>query len=238
MPKMINEEKSRVFCVLPAAGVGKRMGESCPKQYLLLESMPIIFHTISVLEKSPDIDAIHIVSGLGDANTFTLEDYKKAGFSKVMAVVEGGCERQESVYNGIASLPAEDDDLVIIHDAVRPFVTHDMISSCLEKTRELGGAIVALPVTDTLKEVVNGRVCGSLDRELYYKVQTPQCFRYRLIFDAHKKARNAGQSFTDDSGLFVAAGGEVGVVLGRETNIKITTPSDLLVSQAVAKLGL
>jgi len=221
----------KTFCIVPAAGVGKRMGGKLPKQYLLLQNQPIILHTLMALEKAKAIDEIYLVTG-GEVPESFSQSLKEMGIKKLSGFVTGGKERQESVYNGLKALPAQKDDMVIIHDGVRPFVTESIIDNCLREAMKTGGAIAAIPVTDTLKQVRNGKICGSVDRSLCYRVQTPQCFRYGTIFRAYRDAKGF---YTDDSSIAEAMGVEVGVVPGDESNIKITTPFDLILAQSILR---
>jgi 2-C-methyl-D-erythritol 4-phosphate cytidylyltransferase len=142
-------------------------------------------------------------------------------------VVEGGAERQDSVYNALRLLPS-DCEWVLIHDGVRPFVSAALIDATMERARETGAAIAALPATDTVKRVESGVVVETLPRSEIYLVQTPQVFRMELLLSAYEEARRNGWSVTDDASLVERLGVTVSVVNGEPTNIKVTTPADLL----------
>jgi 2-C-methyl-D-erythritol 4-phosphate cytidylyltransferase len=158
------------------------------------------------------------------------------GFSKVRAIVPGGSERQYSVLNGLRALESpEDDDIVIIHDGVRPFVTPDMIRCSVDTARTADGALVAVPAKDTIKVVRSGVVTATPPRETLWQAQTPQTFRYGIIHRVHEQAAADGFLGTDDASLVERAGGSVAVVMGDYRNIKITTPEDMLLAEAFLK---
>lgn len=147
-------------------------------------------------------------------------------------LVKGGATRQESVFNALQFLDEEvkDLDLVSIHDGARPFITKALIENCLEVAAEVGGAVPALPMSDTLVKVENGKIIGSLDRAKFFNVQTPQTFRFPEIYKAHLAARNKandGLIYTDDTQIFTDYGLEVAIVKGDPNNKKITYPRDL-----------
>jgi len=223
----------KTFCIVPAAGVGKRMGGKIPKQFLPLNNEPIILHTLLALESSSLIDEIYIVAGDNFELFLSRETLVKKGVSKLRGIVPGGKERQDSVYNALMAIPAKDGNMVLIHDGVRPFVTHRIIADCINKAAQIGGAIAAIPISDTIKMVVNGEIGEGINRSLYLRLQTPQCFVYKTLLNAHRQAKKNNMLFTDDSSAIKAAGGTVGVVPGDESNIKITTQSDLILARCM-----
>ncbi|AEG58566.1 2-C-methyl-D-erythritol 4-phosphate cytidylyltransferase [Desulforamulus ruminis] len=221
-----------IMAVIPAAGIGSRMGSGIKKQYLMLGNMPILARTIRAMEDNPEIQGIVLVVGPGEEAY--CRDYILAGkaFSKVMAVVPGGDHRQSSVYNGLSFLPGET-QLVLIHDGARPLVQPGEISRVIEAAREVGAAALAVPLKDTVKVVdCRGWVQSTPPRESLWAVQTPQVFRYGIIMEAHRKAREAGLLATDDCALVEFLGGPVKLVAGSYENIKITTPEDLVLAEA------
>jgi len=224
----------KTFCIVPAAGVGKRMGGEIPKQFLPLNNKPVILHTLLALESSSLINEIYIVAGENFESFLSRETLIKSGVSKLRGIVSGGKERQDSVYNGLVAIPAAEDDMVLIHDGVRPFVTNRIIADCIKEATRKGGAIAAIPISDTIKMVANGEIGEGIDRSLYLRLQTPQCFVYKTLRNAHQQARKNNVLFTDDSSAIKAAGGTVGVVQGDESNIKITTQSDLILASCMA----
>lgn len=222
------------FALIPAAGMGKRMGASINKQYLQLNDMPIVARTISVFERSPLIDAIYLVIP-SDEIPYCREHVVEAyGFGKVAAIIPGGKERQNSVMNGLRAMRdvAGDNDVVLIHDGVRPLITGELIAESIGVARAADGALVAVPCKDTIKTVRSGLVVDTPPRETLWQAQTPQAFRFGTIFNAHQSAETAGFIGTDDASLIERAGGEVRIILGDYRNIKITTPEDLLLAEA------
>jgi 2-C-methyl-D-erythritol 4-phosphate cytidylyltransferase len=223
----------KVIALIPAAGIGKRMGAEINKQYLLLSGMPIVARTISVFENSPLVDDIYIITPEQEIPFCRLHVVEAYGFSKVRAIVQGGAERQHSVLNGlrgIASPAAE--DVILIHDGVRPFVTPEIIAEAVSSAKQHDGALVAVPAKDTIKVVNNHVIRDTPPRETLWQAQTPQAFRYGIIRNAHEKAAEEGFLGTDDSSLLERLGGEVHVVMGDYRNIKITTPEDLVLAEA------
>lgn len=214
--------------------MGKRMGASINKQYLHLGGMPIVAHTISVFEQSPQIDAIFLVIPVDEipyCREYILEKYD---FKKVAAIIPGGKERQDSVMNGLNAMRtyAADDDIVLIHDGVRPLITEDLLRTSIATARLHDGALVAVPVKDTVKTVADGIVTGTPRRETLWQAQTPQSFRYKTILNAHIAAGADGFYGTDDSSLVERNGGKVHIVPGDYRNIKITTPDDLILAES------
>lgn len=222
------------IALIPAAGMGKRMGASINKQYLQLIGVPLVARTISVFENSPLIDAIYLVVPAEEI-PYCLEHIIGAyGFSKIVAVVPGGKERQNSVMNGLKAMRehVSDDDVVLIHDGVRPLVTEQILRESITTAKQHDGALVAVPVKDTIKTVQNEIVKDTPPRESLWQAQTPQSFRFGKIFQAHLSAEADGFSGTDDASLIEHVGGEVHIIRGDYRNIKITTPEDLILAEA------
>lgn len=224
----------RSIALIPAAGMGKRMGASINKQYLQLDGMPIVARTISVFEKSPLIDAIYLVipaEEISYCREHVVDAYK---FNKVAAIIPGGTERQNSVMNGLQALReyVSDDDVIVIHDGVRPLVSERMLRESIATAALHDGALVAVPVKDTIKTVANAIVTGTPNRNILWQAQTPQSFRFSKIFAAHQAAEADCFIGTDDASLIERIGGQVHIVSGTYCNIKITTPEDLLLAEA------
>lgn len=224
----------RAVALIPAAGMGKRMGASINKQYLQLAGMPIVARTIAVFQQSPLIDAIYLVTPLDEIPYCREHVVEAFGFTKVQAIVPGGKERQNSVMNGLEAMRDSlgPDDVVLIHDGVRPFVTERMLAESIEVASSSDGALVAVPTKDTIKTVSAGVVTGTPPRETLWQAQTPQSFRYGVIMAAHKSADDGGFLGTDDASLVERNGGCVRTVMGDYRNIKITTPEDLVLAEA------
>lgn len=216
--------------------MGKRMGAGSNKQYLLLDGMPILARTVQVFQNAPCIDAIYLVSPEQEIPFCRDEVVQRYGFSKVRDIVAGGAERQHSVYNGLLAMEGiEPDDVVLIHDGVRPFVSAQMLQEAAEAARASGAAVVAVPVKDTVKVVKEGVVTETPPREELWLAQTPQAFRYGLIRGAHDAAAAEGFLGTDDTSLVERQGETVHVVQGDYRNIKITTPEDMVLAEAFMK---
>jgi 2-C-methyl-D-erythritol 4-phosphate cytidylyltransferase / 2-C-methyl-D-erythritol 2,4-cyclodiphosphate synthase len=226
------------IALIPAAGSGARFGGERPKQFVEIGGIPIIIHTLRRFDACQDIDAIIVALQPAETGSFR-ELLKSYGLGKPIRVVEGGAERSESILNALDAAGEWRSELIAVHDAVRPFVTPAQISTVLLRARETGAAILALPSTDTIKEVENGYIQRTIDRRRIYRAQTPQAFRYELLLRANAEARARGMltaMATDDSLLIERLGLPVAIVEGSAHNIKITTPDDL--SQAVRIMEL
>lgn len=224
----------KAFALIPAAGMGKRMGATVNKQYLQLGGLPILAHTLAVFQQCPQISGICLVSP-ADEIAFCRDQVVAAhGFTKVIDIVPGGRERQNSVMNGLKALKryAAGDDVVLIHDGVRPFITPELLQESIAIAQANDGALVAVQAKDTIKTVRDGIVQDTPDRSTLWQAQTPQSFRFSLIFDAHQSAEEAGFIGTDDSSLVERRRGRVRIVPGDYRNIKITTPEDLILAEA------
>ncbi|HCE67278.1 MAG: 2-C-methyl-D-erythritol 4-phosphate cytidylyltransferase [Geobacteraceae bacterium GWC2_55_20] len=222
------------IALIPAAGMGKRMGASVNKQYLLLDGLPIVARTISVFERSPLIDSIYLVIPAEEIPYCREHVVEACGFKKVAAIIPGGKERQNSVMNGLNAIRdiADDDDVILIHDGVRPLVTEAILSESISVARIMDGALAAVPAKDTIKVVSNGIVVDTPPRDTLWQAQTPQSFRFGIIHAAHLSAEAAGFTGTDDASLIERNGGKIGIVRGDYRNIKITTPEDLILAEA------
>ena len=221
----------KTVAIIPAAGSGVRMGGSGKKQFFALDGKPILAHTLSRLLSSPMVDeAVLVVPA--DEKELCHEIIDTHKFSRVSEVVEGGITRQESVFNGFDRLPG-DTDIVLVHDGVRPFVTARMIEKTIRAAAIHGAAIAAVRVKDSLKKVNDGQIIGALSRDDLVRAQTPQCFRYETLRQGLVEAARDGFVATDESSLVERQGILVQVVEGSETNLKITTPEDLKLAEAL-----
>ena len=209
------------IALIVAAGSGTRFGGEVPKQYLPLAGRPVLRHSIETFLAHPRISNVRVVI---NAEHRGLYDDAVSGLS-VMAPVMGGATRQESVRNGLESLFDAKPGRVLIHDAARPFLSAAIIERTLAALDETSGAIVAVPVTDTLKRARNEVVMETVERTGLWRAQTPQGFRFDEILAAHRRA--AGASLTDDAAVAEAAGLPVRLVMGADDNFKITTTDDL-----------
>ena len=222
-----------VVALLPAAGRGLRMGGSVPKQFLSLGGEPLIIQSLRMLQAASVVDQIILAVPPADVEYCEREIVLRQRFTKVTGVVAGGAERQDSVRYALAQVPSST-DIVLIHDAVRPFVTLRMIDEVVAAARKDGAAITALPMRDTVKQVrTDGTIERTVDRAPLWLAQTPQAFRRDWIETAHRKAHAEGVRATDDASLVEWLGYLVTVVEGSGENIKVTRPEDLVIGEAI-----
>lgn len=218
---------SKISVLIPAAGQGRRMETSVKKPYLMLGNKPILSHTINRFEQNSVIDEITVIVNESDFTTCNEDVISPYRFRKVRELVAGGETRQTSVFNGLRTL-SQNVDFVVIHDGVRPFINDDIIFRCLEATLECGASVAAVPVKETIK-VANSDLFieHTPERDLLWRIQTPQVFRKSLLVDAHNKAIKDGISAPDDATLIEKLGHPVKLVMGSYRNVKLTTPEDL-----------
>ena len=209
------------------------MGGSVPKQFLALGGQPIIIHTLRVLQSSPVIDEIILAVPQSEMEYCLTHIVNPHHFTKVRKVVPGGQERQDSVRHALEEVH-EDVDVVLVHDAVRPFLTEKMVDEVVRMARAKGAAIIALPMKDTVKQVGADHVIErTIDRRPLWLAQTPQAFRRVWLLDAHRKAHAEGVHATDDAYLVEWCGHPVSVVEGSGDNIKVTRPEDMIIGEAI-----
>lgn len=224
-----------VYVVITAGGSGKRMGTDKKKQYLEISGKPILYHTIQNFSKHDFIKEIVLVTPQDDINYVKKEIVDKYNLSKVSFVVSGGKERQDSVMNGLNALSANDDDIVIIQDGVRPFCPDKSIKISVEEAQKTGASVVGVFAKDTIKKVKDGIYVETLDRNEIVHVQTPQTFRFGLLLDSYKKAISENKYFTDDAGVVSNyTKTPIKFVEGSFLNIKITVPEDILFAEALS----
>jgi 2-C-methyl-D-erythritol 4-phosphate cytidylyltransferase len=214
-----------IAVLVPAGGVGTRLGRRTPKQFLTLGGATILTRTLSHFQRHPDVRSI-IVAAPAEHLDRTRRLVARSGRRSVQ-VVAGGATRQESVWQALQAAPG-DVDVVLVHDAVRPFIDRRLIDAVVAAGATHGAAICALPIAETVKRVCDdGVVATTLDRTGLWAVQTPQAFRAAVLREAHDKARLEGVVATDDAMLVERLGQPVRVVRGLAGNVKITTPEDL-----------
>ncbi|ABA87366.1 2-C-methyl-D-erythritol-4-phosphate cytidylyltransferase [Syntrophotalea carbinolica DSM 2380] len=221
-----------VYVLIPAAGMGRRMGASVNKQYLPLGDRPVLSHTIALFDRHPGIDHIFVICPEAEFPLCRREVIDPYDFRKVRGLVAGGAERQDSVRNGLQACQAAEGDIVLIHDGARPLLPPALIEPTVAAAQQCGAAIVGVPVKDTIKLVTDGMIDSTPDRSLLWQAQTPQAFRFGLIRDAHAQALQQHHKGTDDASLIEWLGGRVAMIEGSYRNIKITTPEDLVLAQA------
>lgn len=224
---------ARVVAVVPAGGLGKRMGAGTPKQFLMLDGVPMMLHSLRVLDRAPSVTEVVLVVPKEEQARVLTEVVDRYGLKKVLKVVPGGATRQESVHHGLNEV-GDDVEIVVVHDAVRPFVTVDLIERSIETARKHGGAIVAVPMKDTPKQAgPDGLIHKTLARAGLWLAQTPQTFRRALVVEAYRKAGVEHVHATDDAALAERLGHPVAIVEGSWENIKITTPEDMILAEAI-----
>jgi 2-C-methyl-D-erythritol 4-phosphate cytidylyltransferase len=223
---------SRVAAIIPAAGLGTRMGAEMPKQFLELDGTPLVIFTLRRLAACSAITDFFVSTRADDV--VSLQDkVAKAALGRPARVVHGGDTRQQSVANALAQVdPAT--EVVLVHDAVRPFVTPEQLDRVIAEARKRGAAILGIPAIDTVKEVKRATlpedmalITTTIPRERIVLAQTPQAFSYALLRDAFRTAQADGVLASDESALVERFGHDVFVVLGSERNFKITRPADM-----------
>ncbi|WP_026688650.1 2-C-methyl-D-erythritol 4-phosphate cytidylyltransferase [Alteribacter aurantiacus] len=221
--------------IIPAAGQGKRMAAGRNKQFLLLDDKPLIIHTLSVFEQDPHCKGIILVVNKQEIDEMSALA-KKYGIKKVEQVVCGGEERQHSVFAGLKATRSNDEDIVLIHDGARPFIKHNHIQELVQSAFDYGAAVIAVPVKDTMKQVVHQQVTNTVDRSSLWAIQTPQAFRLSVIVRAHEAAEYKGFLGTDDASLVEWMDEPVRIVEGDYQNIKLTTPEDMWFAKAIMEM--
>jgi 2-C-methyl-D-erythritol 4-phosphate cytidylyltransferase len=219
-----------VFVILPAAGLGTRMAGPQPKQFLILDGLPILVHSLCAFAAVERVTAIYVAVRNTEMERVEAQ-IAEYGFTDRVRVVEGGDNRQESVSHALAALPAEPDDIVLVHDAVRPLIDVATIDRTIDAVAEYGAAIVGMPAVDTIKQVERtahgALITSTIPREYVVLAQTPQGFRYGLLKRAFAEATADGFIGTDEASVVERAGNPVAVVHGSQVNLKITQPGDL-----------
>jgi 2-C-methyl-D-erythritol 4-phosphate cytidylyltransferase len=218
------------IAIIAAAGTGSRMASDRPKQFLQLAGTPIIFHTLKPFELCESIQEVIVVLPAEESAAF-LALAGKQGLGKLARVVPGGATRADSVKRGLMAIRSATAEIVAVHDGVRPFVSVAEIDNTIAAAQRDGAAILATPVTDTIKLVEGDAVVKTLERRNLRQALTPQCFRYELLRKAYDQADVNDPSLTDESALVERLGHKVTIVAGSARNIKITTPRDLLIAE-------
>ena len=223
----------RTLAIVLAGGAGKRMGSSTSKQFLLLDNKPILVHTLQVFQECKPVDGIYLVVNHRDLPLIQEEILETYHFSKVMKLVIGGRLRQDSVRNGLEAID-EPCDVVVIHDAARPFVSPAFVEKSIFLMEMFDAVVPAIPARDTIKVISKeGFVLKTLERDALWHIQTPQTFKYDLIAKAYREGMAKKLCAYDDSTFIEHLGKKVKVVEGSPYNIKITTPEDLLIARGI-----
>jgi 2-C-methyl-D-erythritol 4-phosphate cytidylyltransferase len=223
---------NRIAAILPAAGLGTRMGAATPKQFLELGGEPLVIFTLRRLAACEAITDF-ILATRGDELTSLEDRVSKARLGRPARVVHGGETRQQSVANALAQV-APETEIVLVHDAVRPFITTEQVNRVIVEARTRGAAILGIPAIDTVKEVKRASlpqdvalITSTIPRERIVLAQTPQAFRYSLLREAFARAKQDDVTASDEASLVERLGKDVFVVLGSERNLKITRPADM-----------
>lgn len=239
----------KVLVIIPAAGLGTRMTQApdakskkpaASKQFSEIGGTPILIHTLRKFAASPEVSSIYVALRANEIAGFRARlQADKDLVARKINLVEGGEHRQQSVANAITAVTATADDIVLVHDAVRPFVTEEIIHDVIKAARKYGAAIAGMPAMDTIKEVQRTSegavITATVPRERVVMAQTPQGFRYDVLKKAFDEASADGFLGTDEASLVERSGHEVAVVMGSPRNIKITTPADMELAEFFLK---
>ncbi len=226
---------SKVTALIPAAGMGRRMGKAVAKQFLPLGDKPMLAHTLLTFQRATEVDEIIPILSKEDMESCLRDVIEQYHITKVKTLVVGGKERQDSVLNGLQKID-QDAVVVLVHDGVRPFVTLDMIRECVDLAKKGMCAVVGVPLKDTVKEVDDKHmVRHTLERNRLWAIQTPQAFPVKILKHAYEESYKHNAWGTDDAMLVERAGGKVHVIMGSYENIKITTPEDLILAEEILK---
>jgi len=219
-----------IAAIVVAAGQGRRFGGEIPKQFLRLRDRPILAYSLITFDHHPAVDNIVLVTAPSWKSYIEREIVARFKIRKVVAIVDGGQERQDSVAAGLAAVN-EAPEFVVVHDAVRPLFSPQLLERVIAACLHADACIPAILPRDTVKHVKDDAVVRTLPREELRLAQTPQVFRREALINAFAHARRRGLLGTDEAALVEAAGGRVGWVEGEESNVKITTPLDLKIAE-------
>lgn len=214
------------IAIIVAAGSGKRFGGETPKQFLEILGKPLIIHTLECFESCSSIDEIILVLAKDEIENFN-NKLSKHKLKKLTKIISGGKTRAGSVYNGLKEIKAETAEIIAVHDGARPLISGEEISKTIEKAKETGAACLVAKVTDTIKEISEGKIVQTIDRTRLRRALTPQCFRYEILKRAFEE-NEIDEIATDESFLVESLGIKVSIIEGSPQNIKVTTPEDLI----------
>jgi len=215
----------KTYAIIPAAGIGKRITSEIPKQFIKVNGKEIIAYTLELFQQCTTVDEI-IIAASKDYFDLLNSIKENCSITKLSRIVEGGKERQDSVYAALKSIQSKDDDILIIHDAARPLLNKNLLSAAIDSAKEIGSVVVAIRAKDTLIEGSDS-VENYIDRSKIYYAQTPQIFRYKILIAAMENAYKNNFIGTDESMIVKMNNQEVKIVEGNSFNFKITTDSDL-----------
>ena len=211
------------------------MGQGAPKQYRSLGGIPLLVYSLQTLQQVDSITDIVLSVPESDRDYCWNQIVAPFKLIKVTQIVAGGARRQDSVRQGIMAI-SDQPDIIVVHDGARPFVRRQVVEAVIVEAERIGASVAAYPMQDTLKRVNDrGMIEETLNREEIWQIQTPQAFRYDLLMNAHLQAQQEGWEVTDDAALIEKMGNSVSVVKGNPWNLKITTPQDLIIGEALIK---
>jgi len=225
----------KASAIIVAAGSGTRLGLATPKAFVTIDRASLLLRVLRTVRAVDELDEVVLAVPAG-AQKLARTEVDEAGLQIPVKITEGGAERQDSVRLALALTSAEA-ELIVVHDAARPFATPEMFSECIAAAVQSSGAVVAIPVADTLKRVDNGTIIATMPRDSLWQAQTPQAFRRELLMMAHERAIHERITATDDAHLCESLGITVRVVQGSAVNLKITTLDDLRLGEAIARFG-
>ena len=223
--------------IVLAGGRGSRMQSDVPKQYMELLGKPLLYYALKAFEDS-DVEQVVLVTAEGDEEYCKKELVERFGFTKVTAIVAGGAERYASVWNGLKSLKDREPEYVLIHDGARPLVTTDLINRLVTETEHYGACVAGMPVKDTIQMTdEQGVITLTPKRDSLWTAQTPQSFEFSLVYDAYERLMEEPEINVTDDAMVVGMYYDIPIqmVRGSYTNMKVTTPEDLVLAEAFLK---
>lgn len=219
--------------IIPAAGSGKRFGADTPKQYLHLNGIPVFVRTLQIFEQTPEVSRV-VLAASAEFSGAIRQCRHKYGLHKIGAIVHGGAERQDSIWNALQEPMIKQSDIILVHDVVRPFITPEFIATLITAAHRYGAVVPGKTPKETVKRIgADGKVDKTYPREQLRLIQTPQVFQREILLEAYKHAFATDYQGTDDASLVEHAGFPVQVIEGLESNLKITTRDDWLLAEII-----
>ncbi len=220
--------------IVLAGGKGSRMQSDVPKQYMELLGKPLLYYALKAFEDS-DVECVVLVTAEGDEEYCKKELVERFGFTKIVGIVAGGTERYDSVWNGLKCLKEQEPDYVLIHDGARPLVTADLINRMITETEQYGACVAGMPVKDTIQMTdERGTITLTPKRDSLWTAQTPQSFEFSLAYNAYEQLMQEPEINVTDDAMVVGLYHDIPIqmVRGSYTNMKVTTPEDMVLAEA------